>query len=225
MKVELWTANLSEIQDVDPSHLSKDELQRLEKFIYPKHRDLFIKRRSMLRKLSGEYLGIHPKSIRFGYSSLGKPFIAFSKEKLYFNSSHSKDHVAIGFSRDGQLGVDLEFLDPEIEAELISTHFFGSDEISAIQAAKGLDRANVFFRHWCIKEAYIKFIGKGLTYPLDQVLVRSVSKNPWLEILRQKNKPSKVIDTVCYLDSVSNFGLAVVGDSSELEIELKEWKG
>lgn len=109
MKVELWTANLSEIQDVDSGYLSKDELQRQQKFIYPQHRDLYIKRRSMLRKLAGEYLGIHPNSIRFGYSSLGKPFIAFSKKKLVFNSSHSTDQVAIGFSRDGQLGVDIEF--------------------------------------------------------------------------------------------------------------------
>ncbi|UZD23476.1 4'-phosphopantetheinyl transferase superfamily protein [Algoriphagus halophytocola] len=225
MRVELWVGNLSTIPDTNPEYLSNDELKRLEKLVYQKHRDLFIKRRTMLRKLAASYLDLSPKSIRFGYSPLGKPFIAFSKEKLYFNSSHSRDHVAIGFSREGKLGVDCEFLDPEVEAELISSHFFAPEEISIIQNSSEKKLSEVFFKHWCIKEALIKYLGKGLSFPLDQVLVRSVNQNPWLEIREHNSKPPKQIYAVKYLSAIPNYGLAVVGGAEELKVEIKDWKG
>lgn len=225
MKVELWTADLEKTHLSGQGILSEDEQLRASKFRFASHRDRFIKRRVMLRKLLGAYLGLTPKSVRFGYTELGKPFVTNSEEKLFFNSSHSREYVAIGFSPDGPLGVDVEFLDSEIEAEFISGHFFAAAEISVIQAAQGLDRAHVFFRHWCIKEAFIKYVGKGLTFPLDQVLVRSEYDSPWLEVYEQKDKSPKTIRAVKYLNDLQDFGLAVVGEASELDVKVKEWRG
>lgn len=221
MEVDLWVADLSTIEVSDLDILSKSELSRAEEFVYPKHRDHFLKRRVLLRKRAADYLGIPPKAVSFGYGKLGKPFVAMSKEKLFFNASFSRDQLIIGFSREGHLGVDIEYLDSEIEAELISGHFFSAPEISAIKLARGTAQSAVFFRHWCIKEAYIKFVGKGLTFPLDQVLVRSVHENPYLEIFVRKNAGPKRIDSVSYLNDIPEYGVAVLVEGESLQVNVK----
>lgn len=225
MKVDLWLAKLDNLPDEDGRFLSKDEKSRADRFIHQKYKNHFIKRRSILRKLLSSYLGIKPIEIELKYSRLGKPYIAKSNNKIFFNTSHSKDHVLFGFSEEAELGVDIEFLDAEIEAELISTHFFCSAEISLIQNSVGNIKSEVFFRLWCIKEAYIKLIGKGLTFPLDQVLVIDTMSNPKLVVPTESNNQEFIGLTCRYIKSVNNFGIGVVVKGNDLEISFREYDG
>jgi 4'-phosphopantetheinyl transferase len=221
MKVDLWLAKLDELPEEDGKDLSKEELKRADRFLYQKHKILFIKRRSILRKLLSNYLPIEPNEIVIKQTKLGKPYVANSGTQIYFNISHSKEYVLYGFSREAELGVDIEFLNAEIEAELISKHFFSSDEMSLIRNSEGLNRTEAFFRLWCIKEAYIKLVGKGLTYPLDQVLVKDTMIKPRLEI--PSTFPGQELEdlTCLYVDLVKDFGIGVVIEGKNLEIEYR----
>lgn len=224
MKVDLWLAKLDELPDEDESLLSEEEKIRAARYIHYKFKNHFIKRRSILRKLLSSYLEINPKEIVIEYFKLGKPYVANSNKKIFFNTSHSKDHVLYGFSREAELGVDIEFLDPEIEGELISNHFFSSNEIKLIRDSEGKAKSEAFFRLWCIKEAYIKLVGKGLTFPLDQVLVKDAMNKPRLEI-PSKYQGQKHEDLTCsYYDLVKCFGIGVVVEGMKLEIEYREYR-
>ena len=221
MKVDLWLAKLNELPEEDGNYLSLEEQARADCFIYQKHRNLFIKRRIILRKLLSSYLAIKPDELVIKQTNLGKPYVANAEADIFFNISHSKDYVLYGFSREAELGVDIEFLNAEIEAELISKHFFASDEISLIRNSKGKKKSEAFFRLWCIKEAYIKLVGKGLTFPLDQVLVKDTMQNPWLEV--PSKSPGQELEelTGIYFDLVKDYGIGVVVEGKELEIEYR----
>lgn len=221
MKVDLWLAKLDELPEEDGRYLSADELDRADRFLYQKHKVHFIKRRSILRKLLSRYLSISPNEIVIKQTELGKPYVANSGTEIYFNISHSKDHVLYGFSRESEIGVDIEFLDEQIEAELISNHFFCSDEIMLLRSSQGKIKTEAFFRLWCIKEAYIKLVGKGLTFPLDQVFVKDTMENPRLEVPINSQIQS-IEDLSCiYSDLESDYGIGVVVKGKKLEIEYK----
>jgi 4'-phosphopantetheinyl transferase len=224
MKVDLWLANLDKLPDEDGSFLSEDEQARAASFVHEKYQKHFIKRRSILRRLLSSYLSIKLNDIVFRQTEYGKPEVSNEGSKIFFNTSHSKNHVLFGISREAELGVDIEFLDAEIEAELISNHFFCAKEISLIRSSKGKKKTQAFFRLWCIKEAFIKLEGKGLNYPLDQVLVKNVMNNPRLEIPVENGSQEKLRYSVNYSDWSGDFGIgvAVVGD--ELEVNYKVYE-
>ncbi|MBN3519252.1 4'-phosphopantetheinyl transferase superfamily protein [Algoriphagus lutimaris] len=224
MKVDLWLARLDKIPEEDGRDLAREELERADRFVRPELKIKFIKRRSILRKLLSEYLDIKPNEMVIDYSNLGKPYVANPKTKIFFNISHSKDCVLYGFSREAEIGVDIESLNDEIEAELISNHFFASDEISLIRNSTGRVKADAFFRLWCIKEAYIKLVGKGLTFPLDQVLVKDTMENPRLEVPAiSKNQSFQSLSCI-YSNFQPSFGIGVVVRGNHLEIEYKQYK-
>jgi 4'-phosphopantetheinyl transferase len=224
MKVDLWLAKLDQLPDEDGSYLSEEEHARAARFIHKKYQTHFINRRSILRKLLSSYLSIKPNEIVIQQTKLGKPYVVNDGARIYFNTSHSKDHVLYGFSLEAELGVDIEFLDAEIEAELISNHFFCSDEITLIRSSEGKSKSEAFFRLWCIKEAFIKLVGKGLTYPLDQVLVKDAMNRPRLEIPSDSESQETLKHCVRYFDSEENFGIgvAVVGDELEVDYRIYE---
>ncbi len=219
MKVELWTADLNQIPEQDFEILAPLEQKRAQEFKFDKHRNRFIKRRVLLRKILGHYLNQSPRSIGLGYTKLGKPFLAMSTKRLYFNSSHSGDQVLYGVSLDGHLGVDIEFLDPEIESELISSHFFSPAEISLIKESQGDLRKEAFFRLWTIKESFIKLIGKGLTFPLEDVLVKDTMTKPRLLIPDTKSYSCE------YKELNSNYATGVVVAGDSLDVDWKSIDG
>ncbi|MEA3544276.1 MAG: 4'-phosphopantetheinyl transferase superfamily protein, partial [Thermodesulfobacteriota bacterium] len=49
----------------------------------------------------------------------------------------------------------------------IVQQFFHPQEIRAYQALSQSDRAERFYTHWTLKEAYLKAVGRGLDFPLN----------------------------------------------------------
>ncbi|WP_162342211.1 4'-phosphopantetheinyl transferase family protein [Cyclobacterium salsum] len=221
MKVDLWLANMDQLPDEDGSYLSEEEQVRIARFVHEKYQKHFIKRRSILRRLLSSYLSIKPNEIIIQQTELGKPYVKNEGTKIFISTSHSKNYVLYGFSWEAELGVDIEFLDAEIEAELISNHFFCNEEISLIRSSKGKRKSEAFFRLWCIKEAFIKMKGKGLTYPLDQVLVKNAMDNPSLEIPLEIGSQEILRYSVKYSGWSGNFGIGVVVEGDELELDFK----
>ncbi len=95
----------------------------------------------------------------------GKPYLK-DAEHVHFNISHTKGLVVCGIS-DREIGVDVERIREFKEAILRKA--CAPQEQEYVMAANGLERAERFFRLWTLKESYIKAIGKGLAFPLDQI--------------------------------------------------------
>lgn len=91
----------------------------------------------------------------------GKPFLA-DADGIYFNTSHSGDWVAAACGNN-ETGIDVEKIaDTDLS---VSRSFFSPNEhADIVRAAMPVTR---FFDYWTVKESYIKFIGKGLSQPLN----------------------------------------------------------
>ncbi|MEO7971263.1 MAG: 4'-phosphopantetheinyl transferase superfamily protein [bacterium] len=169
-EVHLWQASLEgRPADIFESFLSADELDRANRFHFNEDRTHFVVARGLLRNLLAAYLGINCAELRFSYGAKGKPFLLLEGQtQINFNVSHSHGRAAFAFSRGRELGVDLEYVQEDFEAELIATRFFSRSEVLALRAVPAELRNQAFFNCWTRKEAYIKARGEGLSMPLAE---------------------------------------------------------
>ncbi|MBM1106812.1 4'-phosphopantetheinyl transferase superfamily protein [Aurantibacter crassamenti] len=171
--IHIWS--ISAIDDIHKLNeiskiLSKDELLKASKFRFNKDRSVYITARFLLRKLIGSYLGIAPKEIVFEYSEFGKPSYLKNVD-LDFNVSHSGNRIIIGFSKEYNLGVDIERIKKDFDPLELAENVFSDDEIRALSATNDSEKFQAFYRGWTRKESFIKAVGEGLSYPLKSFTV------------------------------------------------------
>ena len=184
--VEIVVARLDRDPNDHAALLSASELERARRFVFNRDRRRFIAGRAQLRRLLGERLAIHPKSVELTYGAHGKPAVANSA--LHFNVSHCDDLAVYAFSFGRAVGVDVESVRPMPEGRDIAARYFSQTENQAWLALDRCDRPVGFFNCWTRKEAFIKAIGDGLSYPLDRFDVSLAPEEP-ARILRVENTP------------------------------------
>jgi len=95
---------------------------------------------------------------------------------LTFSVSHADGMAAFAFTRNRMIGVDVESIRKSFDTSGIAERFFSEAERAALQNLPAHKRHQAFFRCWTRKEAYIKALGEGLSYPLHRFDV-SISEN------------------------------------------------
>lgn len=156
--------------------LATEEVEKTWRYYFEKDREHFAVARGMTKTILGGYLKVMPNEVRFRYNSFGKPALADDcKADLRFNLSHSHGLALLAVAREREVGIDLEYQRPEIATEDIAERFFSATEVKSLARLPKEMQAEAFFKCWTRKEAYIKAIGEGLSFPLDQF---SVSLHP-----------------------------------------------
>lgn len=172
---DIWHLPLLPYADLDPYDQILDDIERgrKQKFVFEKHQRRFGTTRKLAKIILGAYLDCHPKQIIFKALNKGKPYL--DGDPLHFNISHSGEYMAIGIHNKYSLGVDIEFKKLRDFVGL-ANHSFSKAEIEQVLSVEPIDRALVFYRIWCQKEAFIKQNGQGLSYPLADFSVNSNEK-------------------------------------------------
>ena len=110
--------------------------------------------------------GRPPASWRFAKGPHGKPD-ATDAGGLRFNLSHTRFLVAVAVSRDGDLGIDVERIDPTRLGPEVARRYFAPAEQAYLATVPAPHWSEAAYAFWTLKEAYIKAIGLGLACPLD----------------------------------------------------------
>jgi 4'-phosphopantetheinyl transferase len=170
--------------------LSDAERQRASCFVFDRDRRRFTVARARLRRLLSARLGMRPESVELVYGAHGKPALArrCAGSDLRFNVSHSDDVAVYAFSPGREIGIDIESVRVIRDAEDIAVRFFSRRENEAYRALDPRDRPLGFFNCWTRKEAFIKALGGGLSYPLDRFDVSLAPGEP-AKILRVESTP------------------------------------
>ncbi|WP_407431117.1 4'-phosphopantetheinyl transferase family protein [Methanobrevibacter sp.] len=84
-------------------------------------------------------------------------------ENIYFNLSHSGKIVCCAIS-DKEIGVDVEYIDSEIDLNIAKNYFFNSEYENIMKSDKPYDE---FFKYWVLKESYMKYTGLGFNLDLN----------------------------------------------------------
>lgn len=155
------------------------ERQRAERFRFQKDRKQFVVTRSVLRIILGRYLEREPSTLSFCYNQYGKPELASTSDRtIRFNLSHSHGLALIAVAQNLDIGIDLEYIRPNVSWEQIAQSYFSSKERDMLHQLPVALKTLAFFTVWTRKEAYIKATGKGLSLPLDRFDVSIVPGEP-----------------------------------------------
>jgi 4'-phosphopantetheinyl transferase len=157
--------------------LNPAEQARSRRFHFRRDQEHFTAARGMLRILLGRYLDVPPQQLDFCTNAFGKPSLAapFAAGDLRFNVSHSHGLALIAVAAGREVGVDVEWMRADLVSEEMIAQSFSKAEAEAIRALAPEWKVQAFFNCWTRKEAFIKAVGEGLSYPLDQF---SVSLTP-----------------------------------------------
>lgn len=152
--------------------VSTTRRENSEKFLFFEDAKRSICAEAIMRYYLIKTLGINNSEIEIGYNDYGKPFL--KNIQLYFNLSHSNKWVVCGWSNN-EIGVDIEKIDKtNID---IAKSLFCEAEYNYIKSGEEYEQCKKFIQIWTLKESYIKYIGKGLTIPLNSFCIKKNADN------------------------------------------------
>ena len=125
--------------------------------------------RAMMRTVLASYLGCASADLRFSANAHGKPILHAEDgpPRLHFNLTHKAGTVALAVSGDREVGIDIEERRRVVEYLQLAERFFCADEARHLRQLPPAQVSEAFFAIWTLKEAFVKGIGRGLTFPLD----------------------------------------------------------
>ncbi|XP_039986679.1 L-aminoadipate-semialdehyde dehydrogenase-phosphopantetheinyl transferase [Xiphias gladius] len=162
--------------------IQKEEKDRIGQFMFAKDAKSAMAGRLLLRRFVFERMGVPWSEIRLERSPRGKPYLAAplkvssdSGLAWSFNLSHQGDYAVLAAEQGAQVGVDIMKITMPGNSSVpeffrIMTRQFTAYEWSVIQSASSEhQQLAAFYRHWALKESFIKAIGTGLGFNLQRV--------------------------------------------------------
>jgi 4'-phosphopantetheinyl transferase len=166
--LDIWQFNLAvPYSKKELNTLSEDEKTRAKRFYFDHHRHRFEIGRIRLRQILSQYLHDAPEKLSFHYEKHGKPYL---NNALQFNLSHSRDLALLAICLNHSVGVDLEFYSPRPFLG-IGQQVFSEKENRILSDLPKALKPLCFFHLWAQKEAVIKAVGTGLSYPTQLIQV------------------------------------------------------
>jgi 4'-phosphopantetheinyl transferase len=151
--------------------LPSQEQERAARFKVEPPRWQFVAARTVLRTVLGAYLSVPPHDLELQFGPHGKPRVdeRHLDGPFHFNLSHAGNVLLIGVSVDAEIGVDVETCRGRAYLREIAERNFHPDETALLSGAEGDDAVGLFHRLWTLKEAYLKALGEGLRYPMQNI--------------------------------------------------------
>ncbi|XP_077340464.1 L-aminoadipate-semialdehyde dehydrogenase-phosphopantetheinyl transferase [Lithobates pipiens] len=154
-----------------------EERRRIGQFMFTRDAKAAMAGRLLIRKLIAENLHIPWDRIHLERTAKGKPFLAnhVSHENYNFNVSHQGDYAVLAAEPELQVGVDIMKTDfpgsgsTEEFFRLMHRQFTEREWHSIKSMAGDWAQLDMFYRHWALKESFIKAIGVGLGFSLQRV--------------------------------------------------------
>lgn len=152
--------------------LSAVERKQHDRFRFDDDRHTYLVAHALVRTTLGAMIGAAPESLEFEIGEHGKPELKQTAlGDVRFNLSHTRGLVACGVTRTDDIGIDVEQIERKLEIDTLAGSVLSEDEQASLVPLVGSARRERFFRHWTLKEAYVKATGRGITLPLRSLHV------------------------------------------------------
>lgn len=149
--------------------LDAEERARAARFRFDHDRQSYVAAHALARAMLSAHTDIAPADWRFTTNPQGKPEAVLppGHPRLRINLSHTRGLAAVALTVAHDVGVDVEWRERGGLTLELADRFFAPDEIAALKAMPAERLNEGLFAFWTLKEAFIKAIGLGLSFPLD----------------------------------------------------------
>lgn len=149
--------------------LTPDERSRMDALQRSQDRVLYLLSRGLLRTVLASYLDCAGGDVCFAADAHGKPILRPGEHclPLQFNLTHSRGAIALAVSGGREVGIDVEERNRQVDFLALAERFFAPSEARHLRTLNNGQVPDAFFAIWTLKEAYVKAIGRGISFPLD----------------------------------------------------------
>lgn len=188
-QIHIWYININDYQNHTNElmhYLDDQENKRAQQFKFAKDRNSFICSHAILRRLLSKYCNCDQKKILYNYNAFNKPSLN-NDYNINFNLSHSFHRGIIAITKNHPIGIDIEYMKNKPILDDLAKRFFSAHEYNEYKILPQQQKTLGFYNCWTSKEAFVKAVGMGLTFPLKNF---TVNLNPELKakILSSKNQ-------------------------------------
>lgn len=181
-----WNPSAGELLSAT-SCIQPEEKERIGRFVFKRDFKASLIGRLMMRKFVNEFCGIPYSEIKLVRDEKGKPVVEYPLKgnfgKVSFNVSHHGDFcVLAGELGDFLLGVDVMKCEKMRHSNLqeyfrVMNRQFANSEWDTIKREPNENsQLAMFYRHWCLKESYVKALGVGITISLQSLCFKINTK-------------------------------------------------
>lgn len=167
------------------SYVSEEKRKKALRFIHKEDRIRTLVGDVLVRTVLCRKFNYKNEDIKYGFNEFRKPYLIGNPE-AHFNISHSGDFVAAAFDNE-DIGIDIEEV-KEMEYEEIVERFFTKEELEWIRSVELKDKLLCFYKLWTLKEAYVKFKGKGMNISFDSFGFKADYKKSLYELNNSNEK-------------------------------------
>jgi len=152
------------------SGLSGPDREQAARYRFPEDRMRFVLGRALLGKLLRHYLGYPAQVIELSHTAQGRPVLP-RDPAVQFSITHSRDLVAVALAIETLVGIDVQYVSPDIKLQALAERIFSDEDLKTFRALPAGEAPAAFFRAWTGKEAHLKARGIGLSGGLKEVPV------------------------------------------------------
>lgn len=150
--------------------LSHEELERVSRFRFAAGRRRFAISHSAVREILAYYVGVAPKDLELSRLPSGKPSITSNNScGVQFNVSHSGDVALLAVAEGIEVGVDIEVINAGLVTNELVSSVLATNERRIFNELTPDARSSFFYTVWTTKEAFLKALGCGLSYPMREL--------------------------------------------------------
>lgn len=223
-QVHIWRAAL-DLPTLAVRRLEKElveeETARARRLYFERDRKRFTVAHALVREVIGRYVGEPSARLLFRRNEYGKPSLL--DDAVRFNLSHSGDEALLAITRRPHVGVDIERIRRDIEYLEIAGRYFSESESRELRSLPADLQTAAFFRGWTRKEAFIKAIGEGVSFPLDRFDV-SLAPGRLARLVSIRGDPGAAARWDLRDVQVDDcYAAAVVVDGGECDLRFFQW--
>ncbi|KAJ1113572.1 hypothetical protein NDU88_001814 [Pleurodeles waltl] len=159
--------------------VQSEEKLRIGQFVFTRDAKAAMAGRLMIRKVIADTLNIPWDEIVLQRTAKGKPFLANDVSSTFpnfsFNVSHQGDYAVLAAEHSHQVGIDVMKTDFPGSGSVeeffrIMKRQFTETEWKSIKCVDSeWTQLHTFYRHWALKESFIKALGIGVGFNLQRI--------------------------------------------------------
>lgn len=169
--IDVWTVSTVQLNALNTERLAslitEEELQKIAQFKHASAKRTALLSRAMCRVVLSQYLNNSAQTHQFIRNKHGKPSLLDNQHQLQFNVSHNENLIIMAVCVNDAIGCDIEDPTRRVNISPITRRYFSTQEHIMLQAKKGNEQIQAFFKTWTLKEAFVKATGVGINLGLN----------------------------------------------------------
>lgn len=166
--IEVWLLKLNLQAPISNSDfLLLNEFERGRALRFHTHADQVrsTATRAALRRLLAAKAAVPANELRFAMNQYGKPYL-YGNTGIDFNVSHAGQYALIAISTTGQVGIDIEDCNRQLDISILTEYVF-----TTLERQSELVTTEDFIKRWVAKESVLKAVGVGISEHLQTVSI------------------------------------------------------